>query len=357
MTFDFRSVMSGRRRGPLSIAMRAALWSASWPYRFVVAIRNARYDDGKSPIIDCGAPVISVGNLTTGGTGKTPIVCYLATQLRDQALRVAIVSRGYKRGEADENDEALELHSRLPDVPHIQNPDRPEAARVAVEELESQVILMDDGFQHRRLKRDQDIVVIDATCPFGFGHLLPRGLLREPLGSLRRADLVILSRCGSIVESELVAIESRIASVNASVPVVRSDHTPRTLLTYPDQRTTIDHLAGQRVAVLCAIGNPSAFVDTVRRAGATVIATRFLPDHDGYTPETMSQIREWLRSLDDTIDQVLCTHKDLVKLRVDQIAGKPLQAILIELTLLNDSSPIESLLANVMRQVQQHSAI
>ncbi len=356
MTFDFRSVMSGKRRDPLAFLMRGGLWIASWPYRLAVAIRNTRYDNGKRPTVDCGVPVISVGNLTTGGTGKTPIVCYLAAQLRDRSVRVAIVSRGYKRGEADENDEALELHSRLPDVPHIQNPDRPEAARIAVEELESQVILMDDGFQHRRLQRDQDIVVIDATCPFGYGHLLPRGLLRESMQSLRRADLVIVSRCGIVTEPELNAIESKIASINSNVPVVRSDHQPRTLLTYPEQRTEIQQLAGQRVAVICAIGNPDAFVETVQLSGATVVATRFLPDHDTYDPETMTKIRDWIRLLGDQIDQVVCTHKDLVKIRSDQIAGKPIQAILIELTLLGDATAVDALLDSVTRQVAEQEA-
>ena len=194
--------MSGDRSDPLATLMRGALGAASLIYRVGVHHRNRGFETGKREVHHCGVPVISVGNLTTGGTGKTPIVCFLAQMLRAKGVRVAIVSRGYGRGDEDANDEAMELHDRLPDVPHVQDPDRVEAARVAVEELESQVILMDDGFQHRRLYRDLDIVVVDATCPFGYGHVLPRGLLREPIDGIRRADLVIVSRCDLIDEEE-----------------------------------------------------------------------------------------------------------------------------------------------------------
>ncbi len=174
MGMDYRSLMSGARKDPWAGCLRGGLHAASWLYGAAVGIRNRRYDRQAAEIHRCGVPVISVGNLTTGGTGKTPIVCYLSRWFRQRGIRVAIVSRGYGRGEADVNDEALELHSRLPDVPHVQDPDRVEAARIAVEELQTQLILMDDGFQHRRLHRDLNLVVIDATCPFGYGHLLPR---------------------------------------------------------------------------------------------------------------------------------------------------------------------------------------
>ena len=150
----YKSILSGERTDLTAAVMRGGLAGLSVPYGAAVARRNRRYDRGHAEVHDCGVPVISVGNLTTGGTGKTPIVCYLANWFRKRGKRVAIVSRGYGRGDADHNDEALELYSRLPDVPHIQDPDRVAAARIAVEELESELILMDDGFQHRRLHRD-----------------------------------------------------------------------------------------------------------------------------------------------------------------------------------------------------------
>lgn len=263
MSWDYRSIMSGKRKDPLAFLMRAGLRIASGAYALAVTIRNRRYDSGSKEIHHSIAAVISVGNLTTGGTGKTPIVCFLAQWFRQSDLRVAIVSRGYGRGDADANDEAMELHDRLPDVPHVQDADRVEAARVAVEELESQIILMDDGFQHRRLHRDLDIVVIDATCPFGYGYLLPRGLLREPLSGLGRANLIMITRCSLVDEQVLARVEQTIREKNPQVPIVRCDHRPAGLLEQPDHLLPLTGLRGSRVAVISAIGNPDAFEQTV----------------------------------------------------------------------------------------------
>jgi tetraacyldisaccharide 4'-kinase len=347
MFLDHQSIMSGHRAGPLSVLLRSALRLASVPYGWAVSIRNRRYDDGASEVLDCGVPVISVGNLTTGGTGKTPIVCLLATWFRQRGVRVAIVSRGYGRGKEDCNDEAMELHARLPDVPHVQDPDRVAAATIAVEELESQVILMDDGFQHRRLHRDLDIVVVDASCPFGYGHLLPRGLLREPLSGLQRADLVILTRCESVDGEQIADIESTIRRFNPSAALLQSDHRPTQLLEFPSQTTPIASLAGQQVAALSAIGNPAAFEETIQACGAKIVDTRRLPDHDAYSPSTVGELREWIRSLGDRVTRVVCTHKDLVKLKTDRIGGRPLAAVLIELEVTQGRSDLDSALQEI----------
>lgn len=344
--FDYRSVMSGQRRDVPATLLRAALRLASIPYAWVVAVRNRRFDLEKSEIHRASVPVISVGNLTTGGTGKTPIVCHLAKLLRRSGLRVAIVSRGYGRGESDENDEAAELHARLPDVPHVQNPDRFAAAEIATEELECEIILMDDGFQHRRLHRDLDLVVIDMTCPFGFDALLPRGLLREPISSLRRADAVILSRCDQASEDQLEHVASIVRQHHQNVPIIRSNHRAQSLLQYPDRVSPMEEIKGERVATLCAIGNPAAFVETVERCGAIVADGKSLPDHDPYAPETVRGLIDWLRGLD--VHRVVCTHKDLVKLRTDQLAGLPLSAILIELDVV-DADTLEKVALSVIR--------
>ncbi|MBU6174878.1 MAG: tetraacyldisaccharide 4'-kinase, partial [Planctomycetes bacterium] len=165
------------------------LWCASQPYAAAVTLRNWAFDRGFKKTIGVEIPVVSVGNLTAGGTGKTPTVAFLAKWFRAQNKRVAILSRGYGAGSDGRNDEAKELEITLPDVPHLQSPDRIASARIAVDELGMELLLLDDGFQHRRIGRDLDIVLLDAREPFGFGHLLPRGLLREPLRSLKRADV------------------------------------------------------------------------------------------------------------------------------------------------------------------------
>ena len=310
--------------------MRMGLTLASLLYRVGVGWRNRQFDRERREIKRCAVPVISVGNLTTGGTGKTPVVCYIAKWFRAKEIRVAIVSRGYRSGDSGINDEAEELYQRLPDVPHVQQVDRVEAARIAVEELDAQVILMDDGFQHRRLARDIDLVLIDATCPFGFGHLLPRGLLREPLKSLKRADFVIVTRCDQVDQEQLLSIESAISDHQPNVPVVRSTHRPTELIDAAGNVSRIEDLKDVPTLVLCGIGNPEAFRATVETIGARVIGARTFPDHAAFDREVMSEITGWVKSNPDAC-HVVCTHKDLVKIRADQIGGIRLSAILINL--------------------------
>lgn len=344
---NYRDLLSGRRRDPLAALIRGALSIGELPYRAAVAIRNRRFNTGRREIVQCGVPVISIGNLTTGGTGKTPLVRYVARKLRDHDFRVALVSRGYGDTDGNGNDEAQELAWALPDVPHLQNPDRVSAANIAVEELESQVILMDDGFQHRRLHRDLDIVVIDATCPFGYGHLLPRGLLREPVESLRRAHAVVLSRADSVTDEQREAIRKRVLSINPNLLWATAIHQPTTLLSWPQELHPVEALRGQSVAVLSAIGNPDAFVATVKNCGASVVDVLSLPDHDPYAADTVARIRQWVAGLGSRISEVVCTHKDLVKLQTDRLSGKPLRAVLIEMAFLDGQTALDDALVQI----------
>ncbi|MDA8746322.1 tetraacyldisaccharide 4'-kinase [Rubripirellula amarantea] len=345
-----QDIQSGTDRGVPATIARAGLTIASWPYGLAIRHRNGAYDRGSRDVAQAGVPVICIGNLTTGGTGKTPIVCHLAKWLREKNIRVSIVSRGYRSNESGTNDEAMELADRLPDVPHVQNVDRVEAARIAVEELETEVILMDDGFQHRRLHRDLDIVVIDAMCPFGYGSLLPRGLLREPISGLARASAVIITRTDHADEASLQRIESTIAKyANASVPVLRTQHAASHLLTYPDQITALETIANKRVVALSAIGNPKAFEDTLRACGATVTDQLRFPDHHDYGRETVQKIQDFARSQGSTFDQFLCTHKDLVKLKSDRIGGKPLSSLQIDMQFVSDPTKLYELVSQCVQ--------
>ncbi len=200
----YLALVRGDSKGVGPTLQRIGLSAASVPYGLTVRLRNLLYDLGWLRARRAPVPVVSVGNLSVGGTGKTPFVEHVAGFYRRRDVRVAVLSRGYG-AEHGPNDEALVLEENLPDVPHLQGADRAALARSAIEELESELLVLDDGFQHRRLCRDLDVVLIDATAPWGHGRLLPRGLLREPKTGLRRAHLVALTRCDQAGDADEVA--------------------------------------------------------------------------------------------------------------------------------------------------------
>jgi tetraacyldisaccharide 4'-kinase len=204
----FHALIGGHRKGLWPTLERLGFWTLSLPYGLGVRLRNGAFDRGWRRSESAPVPVVSVGNLSVGGTGKTPCVETVARFYRSLDLRVAILSRGYG-AQAGMNDEALVLEQNLPDVPHLQGADRTALAQVAVEELESEVLVLDDGFQHRKLRRDLDLVLIDATNPWGHGYLLPRGLLREPVGGLKRAHVVLLTRCDQVAPEAIREIRTR----------------------------------------------------------------------------------------------------------------------------------------------------
>ena len=179
-------LVSGQRRGLGPSLERALLRGLSWGYGLGVSLRNRYYDRWALPTwLD--VPIISVGNLTVGGTGKTPMTLWLCRQLLDRGLKPAVISRGYKASQQGLADELLMISRQCPRVVAVANPNRAAAGRLAIEEYGAQAVVLDDGFQHRRLGRDLDIVLIDATRPFGYSFLLPRGLLRERVAGLARA--------------------------------------------------------------------------------------------------------------------------------------------------------------------------
>jgi tetraacyldisaccharide 4'-kinase len=323
----FRELVSGREKGVKAIALRGLLRLAETPYALAMRIRNRRYDTGSAESHDVGVPVISVGNLTLGGTGKTPLVEWIARKLRQSHVRVAIVSRGYGAEESGYNDEALELELSLPDVPHLQNPDRVSAARVAVEELEMQLILLDDGFQHRRLKRDLDIVLLDASEPFGFEHVFPRGTLREPLAGLARADVVVLSRADMATREQRDVIKSRVRQYAPNAVWCEVEHRVATLINSNGHEVSTEMLKGKRVAAFCGIGNSAGFRHTLSSLRCDVVAWREFPDHHNYTRDDVASLSEWGQQA----DVLVCTRKDLVKLRVPTMGSIPLWAVKIEI--------------------------
>jgi tetraacyldisaccharide 4'-kinase len=325
----YRALVSGRRRGFWPGLQRLGLRALAAGYGAGVHVRNRWYDCGGKRAVRAAVPVVSVGNLTLGGTGKTPCVEYVARFYRRHGRRVAVLSRGYGSS-AGCNDEALVLEENLPGVPHLQGADRAALAAVAVEELASEVLVLDDGFQHRRLARDLDIVLIDATAPWGYGYLFPRGLLREPRRSLRRAGLVLLTRCDLLGEAERRRLHDTVARSAPGVPVAETRHRPVDLVNARREAEPLGTLAEKAVAAFCGIGNPDAFRRTLAGLGAAVSAFRTFPDHHAYTRTDIAALGDWARQqAGDAI--VVTTQKDLVKLRLTHLDGHELWALRIQL--------------------------
>lgn len=325
MNPGLQDLLSGRKRGVLPAIFRSLLSVGSIGYSFAVRLRNLAYDRGWKRIERAAVPVVSLGNLTTGGTGKTPFVAFVARWFRERGVRVCIISRGYGAEAGVANDEARVLERLCPDVPHLQNPDRVAAARQACAEYDSQIILLDDGFQHRRLARDLDIVLIDATNPWGFGRLLPRGLLREPVSALARAGLVVITRVDQVSPETVEAIRREVAVVHPQCGIVEATFPAVKLIGHTGQTCALESLSGASVAAFCGIGNPSAFRASLERLGYVVAGFRAFADHHQYTTDDIDDLSRWSAGL--AVDAVLCTQKDLVKNAIAQLGSRPLWAI------------------------------
>jgi tetraacyldisaccharide 4'-kinase len=349
------SLIRGESRGSWQTMQRLALRALSLPYGAAMVLRNALYARRWLPTFRVPVPVVSVGNLTVGGTGKTPCVEYVARWYRQQELRVAILSRGYG-SIGDANDEAMVLEENLPDVPHLQGADRAALARLALDELDSEVLVLDDGFQHRRLERDLDIVLIDATRPWGHGYLLPRGLLREPPSSLRRAGVIMLTRCDQVAAVDRDRLRHEVRRLAPQVSLVETVHCPLEWVNSAGRTAPLDLVRNQPVAAFCGIGNPEAFHRTLVSLHARPAAFRTYADHHRYTRGDLQQLSEWARRQPE--DSLLATtQKDLVKLRLTELAGRPLWALRIGLQVESGEDILHRRLGEVVQARLSGSAI
>jgi tetraacyldisaccharide 4'-kinase len=338
-------LIRGESHGLLALAGRFALSLAAAGYRLAVAVRNQAYQRGWRTTHRAAVPVVSVGNLTLGGTGKTPMVEYTARWYRSRGLRVAILSRGYGQS-TGLNDEGRVLDENLGDVPQLQDRDRARLAQLAVEELESQLLVLDDGFQHRRLARDLDIVLLDALDPFGLGRVFPRGLLREPVSALRRAGVVVLSRADLVAESDRDAI--RRAAERRAGPLcwVEARHAPLALVDACGQVRPLADLGHGVIAAFCGIGNPEGFRRTLVPLCPTLAGFRTFPDHHLYSAADVADLAAWSRNLG--ADLVLTTQKDLVKLRTRALGPIPLSALRIGLEITQGADVLHAALGRLM---------
>jgi tetraacyldisaccharide 4'-kinase len=219
-----------------------------------------------------------------------------------------------------------------------------------MEEFDSQIMILDDGFQHRRLHRDLDIVLIDATLPFGFDRLLPRGLLREPLSALRRADLIILTRTDLVNAEIRDQTIARIRKYAPDQPLLETRNVVAGLRQNTGQQVSLEHLAGQPIFFFCGIGNPDSFEVSLHHQGFDIRGSEVFPDHHRFSPDELIRIGESAKACGAAA--IVCTHKDLVKVSHDQLNGLPLYAMIINVEFLSGQQTIESNLNQLVEQAR-----
>ena len=344
---SFRRLVDGRATGLGATLGRPGLSAIEIPYEALVRLRNYGYDNSILTAKKASAPVISVGNLTLGGTGKTPLVAWLAHWFARHNKKPAIISRGYKAKSGQLSDEAAELKILLPTVLHVANKRRIIAAKDAVAKG-SDVLLLDDGFQHRQLGRDLNLVAIDATDPFGCNRLFPRGLLREPLKGLQRADALILTRTDQVSIKIRDEIKEQCFQFVGShdKPWIETEHRPSNLRLIDGTTQPLETLQDKRILSLSAIGNPAAFNKTLATIGHEPVASLTFPDHHTYTTDDIHRISEKAESVE--AEFIVTTLKDLVKLPPASVHNRPICAIEISIQIQSGLQDLEYLLKKLL---------
>jgi tetraacyldisaccharide 4'-kinase len=307
-----RRVMSGEARGVGAAALRAAASVASPVYSMAMRGRNAMFNAGIG-VRRLARPVVGVGNLTTGGTGKTPVAAWLCERLREAGHRPAVLMRGYKARAGEAGDEQAMLRQLLGPgaIVHVDSNRHAGGLAVLREHPDVSVFVLDDGFQHRRLARDFDLVLIDAVNPFGYGRVLPRGMLREPLSGLGRADALLITRADLVSEVDVGPIVARVRQYNAQAPIYRCAAKHSGLRGRTGEALPMDYLKGRRFLAFAGIGNPAALERQLRSNPGQLAGARWFGDHHHYSHGDLEALLEAARQTG--ADVVLTTAKDWVK--------------------------------------------
>ena len=325
-----KRVIKEEETGKLASAARLSLNFLSHVYSTASRMRSFAYRNKLMPKKEASVPVISVGNITTGGTGKTPFTAYLLNKLKDK-YSLAVISRGYgaseevaepfliKDGEniyadsAQSGDELFMLASNTDNVIFIRSADRYQGT-VLAEEKGAELIILDDGFQHYQLEREVDVVIIDAENPFSNRRVLPAGLLREPFSALKRVDIFILNHTENVEYSK---VESLKKAINKKSPSNRGVFAAETIsekcISVAGQDINeADFLKGKRVFAFSGIGSPEAFKRTIESNGGNVVSYRVFKDHYNYQKEDLLTLVDQYEA--SKADIILTTEKDAVKL-------------------------------------------
>lgn len=280
----------------------------SFVYFFIILLRNFLYNRGIFKIHKLNAEVISIGNITWGGTGKTPITVFLAEMLARKNIKPCILMRGYGK------DEPKLIERLMPGVPLMVGKDRVRNGKKAINEYGVNVMLMDDGFQYRRLYRDLDIVCIDALSPFGNGWMIPAGPMREELFSLKRADVFIITKAELIRDKGVVQnLEGRLRRINPSAVIVKAAYRPVYFYTISGgDKVNIDQFNNKEIVLISGIGSPASFEKMIFNFGLKINKHFIFQDHHWYSKEDLEIIEKYCRK--NNIDTIITTEKDAVRL-------------------------------------------
>ncbi len=346
-----------------SLAQRTALYVPSALWRLIAEAKRSAYTTGLVVRRKLDMPVVSVGNLTAGGTGKTPAVAWLVERLWERGYVAGVLSRGYGRlrscdlalieagPDADPikvGDEPAMLARRFsvtaPNTTFGIHSDRYAAGRAIEKRGGCDLLVMDDGFQHMQLHRTLDLVLLDATTPFGNGYTLPLGRLREPAAMIRHADAVLLTRCEPDFDTE--PIRRFVHGENSDIPVFRSTMLPTTLVDLETRLSaSVESLAGKRVGVFCGIGNPQSFFREVQRHGCRTVFERSFADHHRYTARDRLALRQ--SAVESGANLLLTTEKDGLNLGDTSEFGLPVLALQVALHVEDPAGLLTLILARV----------
>lgn len=359
--------------------VRLLLWTLrqlSWLYLGIVQLRLFLYAKGLFRYHTLGCQVISIGNLTVGGTGKTPVVEVFARELQKAGRKVAILSRGYKKEEppllqrifdkillrewtrpprvvsdgskllldsAMSGDEPYMLASNLPDVAVLVDKNRVKSGRYAINKLGCDTLVLDDGFQYLALKHRMEIVLVDRTNPFANEYVLPRGLLREPVRNIRRANFIFITKSDGTGTEELRA---RLRELNPTAEIVECKHCPRYLKNvYTAEKKDLDYLKGRKIVALSGIAVPGGFENELERRGATLLERNRFADHHRYQQQEIIDIINKARKIG--ADAIITTEKDAVRLPWLNRCDVPMFFIRVDIEIVSDQEDFHGCIARI----------
>lgn len=328
-----RGVLYGEDRSPFAFLLRSLLTPLAWLHQIGLELYLLPFRLGLRTRYRLPVPVIAIGNLSSGGTGKTPMAALVAGKLNAQGKRVVLLSRGHggsnesnreprivSDGErillpaSEAGDEPVLLASLLPGIPVVVCRDRRKSGRLAVERFSPEIIVLDDALQYWQLHRDLDIVLLDASRPFDNGSLLPRGLLREPPSHLSRAGIAVLTRADRVSESVLTTHQTRIHGYAPKTAVFTAVHAPLAWIRASDEAILpLDILSGQSVIAFSGIADGAAFTESVRAQGVNITTFRDFGDHHPYTAEEVTELVQ--QGHNSGVSVAVTTEKDLTKLK------------------------------------------